>query len=73
VTPKEALARYFEQQSKWRQQRAAEHPDDARNQRSAAALGELVGGHEKLPVGGQLAARWWPTKVPTGGQVFCPR
>jgi hypothetical protein len=49
VTPKEALARYFEQQSKWRQERAAEHPDDARNQRSAAALGELAGLVRFLP------------------------
>jgi hypothetical protein len=32
-----------------------------------------VGGHEILPIGGHETARWWPTKLPSGGQVFCPR
>lgn len=34
---------------------------------------KYVGGHERLPMGGHVAARWWPTELPTGGQVFCPR
>ena len=33
----------------------------------------LVGGHEMLPTGGHVAARWWPTDLPGGGQLFCPR
>jgi hypothetical protein len=32
-----------------------------------------VGGHEILPRGGHETARWWPTKLPSGGQVICPR
>ena len=32
-----------------------------------------VGGHEKLPSGGHKSAHWWPTKLPSGGQVICPR
>src|SRR5436190_5219362 len=31
-----------------------------------------VGGHEILPGGGHEAARWWPTNLPSGGQVICP-
>ena len=43
MTPKAALAVYFERQSEWRRRRADEHPDDARNEQSAAALGQLAG------------------------------
>jgi hypothetical protein len=32
-----------------------------------------VGGHEILPVGGHVAARWRPAELPTGGDWFCPR
>lgn len=32
-----------------------------------------VGGHEIVPGGGHVGARWWPTVLPTGGQQFCPR
>ena len=37
------------------------------------AAAKSVGGHEILPVGGHVAARWWPIVLPTGGQWFCPR
>ena len=33
----------------------------------------LVGGHEILPSGGHVAARWRPTVLPSGGQQNCPR
>lgn len=33
----------------------------------------LVGGHEILPGGGHVAARWRPTVLPSGGQQSCPR
>ena len=33
----------------------------------------LVGGHEILPSGGHVAARWRPTVLPSGGQQSCPR
>ena len=32
-----------------------------------------VGGHEILPSGGHVAARWRPTVLPSGGQQNCPR
>jgi len=32
-----------------------------------------VGGHEILPSGGHVAARWRPTELPRGGHLFCPR
>ncbi len=32
-----------------------------------------VGGHEILPSGGHVAARWRPAVLPTGGHWFCPR
>lgn len=32
-----------------------------------------VGGHEIVPGGGHVAARWWPTVLPGGGRLFCPR
>ncbi len=32
-----------------------------------------VGGHEIVPGGGHVAARWWPTVLPSGGRLFCPR
>ena len=32
-----------------------------------------VGGHEILPTGGHVAARWRPTVLPSGGQQSCPR
>ena len=32
-----------------------------------------VGGHEILPSGGHVAARWRPTVLPSGGQRSCPR
>ncbi len=32
-----------------------------------------VGGHEKVPTGGHVAARWWPVVLPGGGHRFCPR
>ena len=31
-----------------------------------------VGGHEILPGGGHVAARWRPAVLPSGGQRFCP-
>ena len=34
---------------------------------------EAVGGHEILPGGGHVAARWRPTVLPSGGQQNCPR
>ena len=34
---------------------------------------ERVGGHEILPSGGHVAARWRPTVLPSGGQQNCPR
>jgi len=37
----------------------------------AATVG--VGGHEIVPGGGHVGARWWPAVLPTGGQGFCPR
>ena len=40
--------------------------------RSGAALA-CVGGHEILPTGGHVAARWRPTVLPSGGQQGCPR
>ena len=33
----------------------------------------IVGGHEILPSGGHVAARWRPTVLPSGGQQNCPR
>jgi hypothetical protein len=33
----------------------------------------VVGGHEILPSGGHEPARWWPTRLPGGGQLNCPR
>ena len=33
----------------------------------------FVGGHEILPSGGHVAARWRPTVLPSGGQQNCPR
>jgi len=38
---------------------------------AVCALG--VGGHEILPSGGHVAARWRPTVLPSGGQQNCPR
>ena len=32
-----------------------------------------VGGHEILPSGGHVAARWRSTVLPSGGQQNCPR
>jgi hypothetical protein len=32
-----------------------------------------VGGHEILPSGGHVGARWRPTELPSGGQQNCPR
>ena len=32
-----------------------------------------VGGHEILPSGGHVTARWRPTVLPSGGQQNCPR
>ncbi len=31
------------------------------------------GGHGILPSGGHGTARSWPTELPSGGQVICPR
>jgi hypothetical protein len=36
-------------------------------------LWSCVGGREIVPGGGHVAARWWPTVLPGGGQLFCPR
>ena len=33
----------------------------------------FVGGHEILPSGGHVGARWGPTVLPSGGQQDCPR
>ena len=38
-----------------------------------AAAAPDVGGHEILPSGGRVAARWRPTVLPSGGQQDCPR
>jgi hypothetical protein len=43
------LAAYIRQQAGLREQKAAEHPDDARNGRSAARLRALAEHVEKLP------------------------
>ena len=32
-----------------------------------------VSGHEIVPRGGHVAARWRSTELPSGGQVICPR
>ena len=36
-------------------------------------MARCVGGHEILPSGGHVAARWRPTVLPSGGQQNCPR
>ena len=46
------------------------HPFD---QRHSVRIGLSVGGHEIVPGGGHVAARWWPTVLPGGGQLICPR
>jgi hypothetical protein len=37
-----AIADYFLEQARWRDERAAEHPEDHRNSQSAAGLSELA-------------------------------
>ena len=37
-----------------------------------AMVSRFVGGHEILPSGGHVAARWRPTVLPSGGQQSCP-
>jgi hypothetical protein len=48
---------------------------DYDNERDAviASVRPRVGGHEIVPGGGHVAARWWPTVLPGGGRLFCPR
>ena len=31
-----------------------------------------VGGHEILPGGGRVTARWWPSELPSGARWLCP-
>jgi hypothetical protein len=33
----------------------------------------IFGGHEIVPGGGHVAARWRPTVLPSGGQLVCLR
>jgi hypothetical protein len=44
-----AVVAYLNDQADWRDRKAAEYPEDARNARSAAALRELAGYVETLP------------------------
>ena len=39
----------------------------------ASMSSDGVGGHEILPSGGHVAARWRSTVLPSGGQQNCPR
>jgi hypothetical protein len=50
VTPRDALAAYFERQSMWRRRRAQEHTDDPRNEQSAEALAEVADYLRSLPM-----------------------
>ncbi len=45
-----AVVAYLNDQADWRDRKAAEHAEDARNARSAAAIRELAGYVESLPV-----------------------
>ena len=51
--------------------RAIARPDEVGSGMSGHPIS--VGGHEILPSGGHVAARWRPTVLPSGGQQNCPR
>ncbi len=67
-----ALADYFDDQARWRDLKAEEYPDDARNVRSATALRALAARVRALPADDprlrQLAALDWPTDPFTAGE-----
>jgi hypothetical protein len=47
--------------------------DPIESPRPESSARRVVGGHEILPGGGHVGARWWSRVLPGGGQGFCPR